>query len=66
MPAWIIAAVGTGVRKPEPGALLVATPGTSAAGVAPRWQLSHLVEVGRCEPTPLGELGGITTILLMP
>ena len=59
-------AVGAGVRKPLPGALLVATPGTRVVGVEPRWQLSHFVELGRCELAPAGEVGGMTMILLMP
>jgi hypothetical protein len=40
-------AVGAGVLKLLPGALLVATAGTSVVGVLPKWQLSHLVEVGK-------------------
>jgi hypothetical protein len=59
-------AVGAGVLKPLPGAVLVATPGTNAAGVLPRWQDSHLVEVGRCELTPTGDVAGMTTMLVMP
>ena len=66
MPAWIIDWVGAGVRKPVPGAVLVATPGTRLVGVEPRWQDSHLLEVGRCEFAPAGVVGGMTTILLMP
>ena len=65
-PAWIIAAVGAGVRKPLPGAVLSATAGTSVLGVEPRWQLSHLVELGTWEPDPGAPSGGITTILLTP
>ena len=65
-PLWIIAAVGAGLRKALPGALLVATPDTNALGVLPRWQLSHLVELGRCEPAPLAPRGGMTTILVTP
>jgi hypothetical protein len=63
---WIIAAVGAGNKKLLPGAVLVATPGTRLVGVLARWQLSHLVLLGRCEPAPTGEVAGITTILLMP
>ena len=66
MPEWIITPVGAGVLKPLPGAVLVATAGTSPPGVLPRWQLSHLLELGTCEFAPTGELAGITTILLMP
>jgi len=65
-PLWIIAAVGAGLRKALPGALLVATAGTNALGVLPRWQFSHLVELGRCEPAPLAPRGGMTTILVTP
>jgi hypothetical protein len=39
--------VGVGVKKPLPGVDRVDTPGTKAAGVLPRWQLSQVVEVGR-------------------
>ena len=60
-PAWIMAAVGAGSLKPVPGALRVATPGTRAEGVLPAWQLSQVVEVGRCELAPGVVLGGITT-----
>ena len=66
IPVWIMDAVGAGLRKPLPGALLVATPGTSVVGVEPRWQLSHLLELGRCELGPGGEVGGMTMILLIP
>jgi hypothetical protein len=65
-PAWIMAGVGAGVLKLLPGALLVATPGTSVVGVLAKWQLSHLVEVGRCEFAPTGDVAGMTTILVMP
>ena len=58
--------MGVGVRKALPGAVLVATPGTSPLGVEPRWQFSHLVELGTCEPAPGPPSGGITTILLTP
>lgn len=66
VPAWIMVAVGVGARKPLPGAVLVATPGTSTEGVLPRWQLSQVLVVGRCEPTPGVVDGGITTILVTP
>ena len=66
IPVWIMDAVGAGLRKALPGALLVATPGTRVVGVVPRWQDSHLVELGRCELAPAGEVGGMTMILLMP
>ena len=38
VPAWTWLAVGAGSKKPLPGAVLVATPGTSADGVLPAWQ----------------------------
>ena len=65
-PAWICAAVGAGFRKPLPGALALATPAIKPDGVLPAWQLSQVVEVGRCELLPGELLGGITTIWLMP
>ena len=61
-PAWICAAVGTGFKKPLPGGRLGATPAISPDGVLPAWQLSQVVEVGRCELLPGAVLGGITTI----
>ena len=64
-PAWIMDAVGAGVMNPLPGVERVATAGTKAAGVLPKWQFSHVVEVGRCEPVPDAANGGIT-ILVMP
>ena len=39
---------------------------TSVAGVLPAWQFSQVLEVGRCEVAPTGELGGITMMLLIP
>jgi hypothetical protein len=45
---------------------LVATAGTSAVGVLPKWQVSHFVELGTCELAPGAPVGGITTILLTP
>jgi hypothetical protein len=32
----------------------------------PRWQFSHVVEVGRCEVDPALADGGMTTMVLMP
>jgi hypothetical protein len=63
---WIIAAVGTGLRKPVPGAAFVADAETIALGIDPKWQFSHLVELGRWELAPGAPSGGITTILLTP
>jgi hypothetical protein len=66
-PAWIIAAEGAGSIKPVPGpVILVALLAISPAGTLARWQLSQLVDVGKCAfgPGPLVE--GITTMLLTP
>jgi hypothetical protein len=59
-------AVGVGVRKPLPGVERVDTPGTSAAGVLPKWQFSQVVEVGKCDVAPDAAEGGITMILVIP
>jgi hypothetical protein len=59
-------AVGVGVRKPLPGVERVETPGTRAAGVLPKWQFSHVVEVGKCEVAPDAADGGITIIFVIP
>lgn len=65
MPVWI-AAVDITVLKALPGTDAVATPGTTELGMLPRWQFSHLVELGICEPQP-GPLDcGITTMLVTP
>ena len=53
--------------KPVPGpAALAALPGTNPVGALAWWQLSQLVEVGRCELDPGPLVEGITTMLLMP
>ena len=65
-PAWIMAAVGAGFMKPLPGAVLLATAGIKPLGVLPAWQLSQVVEVGRCALLLAKLLGGMTTIWLMP
>jgi hypothetical protein len=65
-PAWICAVVGTGIANLLPGAVTVAFAGTNPAGIEPAWQVSHAVPDGMCELAPTGEVGGITTILLMP
>ena len=36
------------------------------AGVEPKWQASQAVDDGMCALAPMGEVGGITTILLTP
>ena len=66
MPVWICAVVGAGLWKPLPGTAAVAVAATSPAGVEPRWQVSHVVDVGMCELAPTGEVCGITTILVTP
>jgi hypothetical protein len=66
MPAWICAVVGTGVANLVPGAVTVAFPGTSAAGVEPTWQLSQVVPDGTCELAPAGDVAGMTMIFEMP
>jgi hypothetical protein len=63
---WIIAVVGIGVAKAVPGAVLVAFAGTRPAGMEPAWQASQAVAEGMCEVRPTGEVGGMTTILVMP
>lgn len=32
----------------------------------PKWQFSHVVDDGICEFSPAGEVGGMTTMLLIP
>ena len=58
--------VGAGVAKALPGVLAVATAGMGDVGVVPRWQLSQVVDDGMCAAAPIGEVGGITMILLTP
>jgi len=65
-PVWICTAVGAGVAKAVPGAVLVALAATSPDGTDPRWQFSQLVPTGMCELAPIGLVGGCTTMLLMP
>ena len=65
-PAWIWIVVGAGVAKRVPGGLNVALPGTSADGFDALWQVSQVVPEGICDPAPAGELGGITTMRVMP
>jgi hypothetical protein len=66
--AWIMAPLGAGNLNPVLGTIAVATPGTSAAGVFCKWQLSHLELMGdgMCEFAPGVALGGNTTMLLIP
>ena len=66
MPLWISAVVGTGVAKAVPGAVFVAFAGTKADGIEPEWQVSQAVTDGMCEAMPTGEVGGMTTIFVMP
>jgi hypothetical protein len=66
MPVWICPVVGTGVAKSVPGAVLVALAAIEPPGVLPRWQVSQVVDDGMCELVPAGEVGGITTMRLMP
>ena len=67
MPLWICAVVGAGVANFVPGAVVVvALAAILAAGTVPRWQVSQLVDDGMCELTPTGEVGGITTMRVMP
>jgi hypothetical protein len=65
-PAWICAVVGAGVANLVPGAVMAAFAGTNPAGIEPTWQLSQAVAEGICELAPTGEVGGITTILVIP
>src|SRR5882762_8270223 len=65
-PVWICAVVGTGMAKSLPGALLVADAGMEPPGVDPRWQVSQVVDDGMCDVAPIGDVGGIATILLTP
>jgi hypothetical protein len=65
-PAWICAVVGAGVANAVPGAVLVALAAISPTGAVLRWQLSQVVDDGMCELGPSGEVGGITTMLVMP
>ena len=66
IPVWICALVGAGVANRLPGVLRVLAAGISPAGTVARWQLSHVVDDGMCEFAPIGEVGGITMILLTP
>ncbi len=54
------------MAKSLPGALLVADAGIEPPGVDPRWQVSQVVDDGMCEVAPIGEVAGITMILLTP
>jgi hypothetical protein len=68
MPEWICAVVGAGVANSVPGAVLVALawirPDTLAS--VPAWQLSQVVLDGMCEPAPIGDVGGMPTMAVMP
>ena len=68
MPLWIWAVVGAGVANSEPGTLRVALAGIRPLTLAsvPRWQLSQVVLDGMCEVGPIGLVGGMPTIAVMP
>ena len=38
----------------------------SPDGVVAKWQVSHVVDDGMCDPAPAGEVGGMPTIEVMP
>jgi hypothetical protein len=66
IPVWIWVVVGTGVANAVPGAVFAAEAATNPDGVDPRWQFSQVCDDGMCAPAPTGEVGGITTIWLIP
>ena len=66
IPVWIWVVVGAGVANAVPGAVFVAEAPTIPVGVVARWQVSQVCEDGMCAPAPTGEVGGITTIWLIP
>jgi hypothetical protein len=66
IPVWIWVVVGAGVANAVPGAVLLLDAATIPVGVLPRWQVSHEVVEGMCALGPTGEVGGITTIWLIP
>jgi hypothetical protein len=62
-----MAAVGTGVANVLVAAVLVATAASKIDGVLPRWQFSHVVDVGKCWVDAAGPVvGGMTTIESVP
>ena len=65
-PAWICALPGGGVAKPLPGGVRLALAEIRPAGMEARWQLSQVIELGICEFAPAGDVGGMTTMLLIP
>ena len=65
-PLWICALVGAGLAKAVPGAVRVADAAISPPGTLARWQVSHVVDDGMCEPAPIGLVGGMPTMRLMP
>jgi hypothetical protein len=66
-PEWFIAAVGTGVANVLVAAVLVATAATKVEGVLPKWQVSQVVDVGKCWVDAAGPVvGGITTMESVP
>jgi hypothetical protein len=66
MPLWICALLGAGVAKAVPGAVRVADAAMSPPGMLARWQVSQAVDDGMCEPAPIGLVGGMPTMRLMP
>ena len=68
MPAWICGPVGAGVANSVPGAVRVALAGIRPLTLAsvPRWQLSQVVLDGMCALAPIGEVGGMPTMRVMP
>jgi hypothetical protein len=65
-PVWFIAAVGTGNPNVLVAAVLALTAGTTPEGVLFRWQVSQVVEVGKCDAEVAGVVGGITMIFNVP
>ncbi|HUP05897.1 MAG TPA: hypothetical protein VMU47_02020, partial [Caldimonas sp.] len=49
-----------------PGTFAVALAFTGADGTVCWWQVSHVVDDGRCELAPIGDVGGMTTIFVTP
>jgi hypothetical protein len=64
--AWIIVPVGAGAWNAVPGAVLLALAAMKPAGMLPRWQVSQVVDDGMCEPLPIGLVGGMPTMRVMP
>ena len=45
---------------------MVAEAAMRPLGAEARWQASQAVPLGMCEPAPIGEVGGMTTMRLTP